>query len=58
MAAALIHFAVIEQHLTEHWLYGTFFTVVGLAQLSWAVAIPTVPTRLLVWGGVLGTLLL
>jgi len=30
VAAALIHFAVIEQHLTEYWLYGAFFVAVGL----------------------------
>ena len=55
MAAALIHCAVIEQHWTEYWLYGAFFIVVGLAQLGWALAIPAVPARWLLWGGVLGT---
>jgi hypothetical protein len=57
MAAALIHFAVIEQHWAEYWLYGVFFVVVGLAQLAWAVAIPSTPTRLLLWAGVVGNAL-
>ena len=57
IAAALIHFAVIEQHWAEYWLYGAFFVVVGLAQLAWAVAIPSTPTRLLLWAGVAGNAL-
>src|SRR5918996_3366415 len=40
MAVALIHFAVIEQHLSEYWLYGWFFIAVGLAQLGWALLVP------------------
>jgi hypothetical protein len=54
MATALIHFAVIEQHWAEYWLYGAFFVAVGLAQLAWAIVIPVWSTRLLLWGGVLG----
>jgi hypothetical protein len=54
MAAALIHFAVIEQHWTEYWLYGAFFIVTGLAQLAWAVIIPAAPTRLLLWAAATG----
>jgi len=57
MAAALIHLAVIEQHWAQYWLYGAFFIAVGLAQLAWAVAIPPAPTRLLLWGGVVGNAL-
>jgi hypothetical protein len=57
MAAALIHFAVIEQHWTEYWLYGTFFIAVGLAQLAWALIIPAAPTRLLLWAGAAGNAL-
>ena len=57
MAAALIHFAVIEQHWAEYWLYGAFFIAVGMAQLAWAVAIPATPARLLLWGGVVGNAL-
>ena len=57
MAAALIHFSVIEQHWTEYWLYGAFFIAVGLAQLGWALAIPAAPVRWLLYGGVLGNAL-
>ena len=43
--AALIHFAVIEQHFTEYWLYGAFFAAVGLFELVWAVLIMAGPSR-------------
>src|SRR5262249_26654644 len=51
MAAALIHFAVIEQHWAEYWLYGAFFIAVGLAQLAWAVGLPPAPGPPVLWGG-------
>jgi len=57
MAAALIHFAVIEQHWAEYWLYGAFFIAVGLAQLAWALIIPSAPARLLLWAGAAGNAL-
>jgi hypothetical protein len=57
MAAALIHFAVIEQHWAVYWLYGAFFIVVGLAQLGRALAITAAPRRWLLWGGVAGNAL-
>jgi hypothetical protein len=57
MAAALTHFAVIEQHWAEYWLYGAFFIVAGLAQLAWAVILPAAPTRLLLWTGAAGNAL-
>jgi hypothetical protein len=47
--AAAIHFAVIEQHITEYWLYGAFFVIVALAQLASAVLVvrrPSVPLYL------------
>jgi hypothetical protein len=47
VAAALIHFAVIEQHFTEYWLYGAFFVAVGLFELAWALLVMTAPSRLL-----------
>ena len=47
MASALIHFAVVEQHFTEYWLYGTFFIAVGLFQAVTAVLLFTRPSRLL-----------
>jgi len=47
VAAALIHFAVIEQHFAEYWLYGAFFVAVGLFELVWAILVMAAPSRLL-----------
>jgi hypothetical protein len=44
IGAAVIHFAVIAQHLNEWWLTGTFFVVVALFQLAWAVAVLARPS--------------
>ena len=52
VGAALVHFAVIEQHFTEYWLYGGFFVAVGLFELIWALLIMAVPSRLLYWASV------
>jgi hypothetical protein len=57
MAVALIHFAVIEQHWAEYWLYRAFFIAAGLAQLAWALIIPAAPARPLLWAGVAGNAL-
>jgi hypothetical protein len=38
LGAGLVHLAVVQEHLDEYWLYGTFFAVLGTAQLLWAVA--------------------
>lgn len=35
--AALIHYAVVPEHLSEWWVYGVFFSAVGMFQLIWAV---------------------
>jgi hypothetical protein len=35
LGAALIHFAVVQEHLEEWWLYGVFFAVLGTVQLLW-----------------------
>ncbi len=53
VAAALVHFAVIEQHFTEYWLYGTFFVAVGLFELVWAFLVVAAPSRLLYWASVI-----
>jgi hypothetical protein len=45
IGAAVIHFAVIAQHLDEWWLTGTFFIVVALFQIAWAVAVLARPSR-------------
>jgi hypothetical protein len=55
--AATIHFAVVDQHLEEYWLFGVFFVAVALAQLAWMMAIVSRPTRPLYVVGVLGNAL-
>jgi hypothetical protein len=57
VAAALVHFAVIEQHFTEYWLYGTFFVGVGLFELIWALVVLAAPTRLLYWASIVVNML-
>src|SRR5919204_5694896 len=54
MAAALIHFAVIQQHLADYWAYGWFFVVVATGQLAWALAAVLRPTRPLLVAGAVG----
>jgi hypothetical protein len=56
--AAAIHFAVIDQHVVEYWLFGVFFVVVALAQLGWAVAVVSNPTRTVYVVGALGNALI
>ncbi|HEY3214040.1 MAG TPA: hypothetical protein VGL16_12635 [Actinomycetota bacterium] len=57
MAAALIHFAVIKQHLDEYQLYGLFFVAVAIAQLAWAVLAVTRPSKPLLVAGAVGNAL-
>jgi hypothetical protein len=54
VAAALVHFAVIKQHLDEYWLYGAFFVVLGLGQLAWALLAVAAPSRALYSLGAVG----
>ena len=49
VAAATLHFAVIEQHFAEYWLYGAFFIAVGLFELVWALLAVSAPSRPLYW---------
>ena len=56
--AATIHFAVIDQHFGEYWLFGVFFVAVALAQLGWVVAVVSRPTRTLYVVGALGNALI
>jgi len=35
--AGLVHVAVVQEHLAEAWYHGTFFAVIGLAQVGWAL---------------------
>ncbi|QKW37425.1 hypothetical protein HUT06_28285 [Actinomadura sp. NAK00032] len=39
--AALIHYAVVPEHLDEWWAYGVFFSAIGMFQLIWAVLVLT-----------------
>jgi len=55
--AATIHFAVIDQHFAEGWLFGVFFVVVALAQLGWMLAVVGSPTRPVYLMGALGNAL-
>lgn len=52
--AAAIHFVVISEHFEEWWIFGLFFAVTAMAQLTWAVLIVTRCSRLLTWSGVVG----
>jgi hypothetical protein len=57
IGAAVIHFAVIPQHMNEWWLTGTFFVVVALFQLAWALAVLARPSPpLYVTGAVVNAL--
>jgi hypothetical protein len=53
-AAAIIHGAVIGQHLREFWLFGAFFAVAALAQLAWALLAIARPARRLWLAGAVG----
>ena len=37
LGAGLIHLAVVSEHVSEWWLYGLFFIVLGVLQVAWAV---------------------
>jgi hypothetical protein len=52
--AAAVHFAVIGPHFEEWWLEGTFFILLGLLQLAWAVLIVWRPSRILVLAAAVG----
>jgi hypothetical protein len=56
--AATIHFAVIDQHFAEYWLFGVFFAAVALAQLGWVVAVVSNPARTVYVVGALGNALI
>ena len=56
--AATIHFAVIDQHFAEYWVFGAFFVAVALAQLGWVVAVVSNPTRTVYVVGALGNALI
>jgi hypothetical protein len=57
-SAATIHFAVIDQHFAEFFLFGVFFVVVALAQLGWVVAVVCNSKRRVYVIGALGNALI
>jgi hypothetical protein len=52
--AGLIHAGVISLHLRESWLYGAFFILAAIAQVSWALVLLRAPSRRLLLYGVVG----
>src|SRR5262249_2654240 len=57
VGAAVIHFAVIDQHFNEFKLYGWFFIVVAVGELVWAGLAVATPSRLLFVAGAVGNAL-
>lgn len=49
--AAVVHFAVVAEHLDEWWLTGLFFIVVALFQLVWALLVLVRPSSLVYLSG-------
>jgi hypothetical protein len=54
LLAGVIHILVISEHFDESALYGTFFTVLGVVQVAYAVAVLVRPARALLALGALG----
>lgn len=52
--AALIHFAVLWEHLEEYWPKGAFFAILASLQLAWAGLVLSRPSRPLILAGVVG----
>jgi len=57
MAAAAIHFAVMGEHFAEYAAFGVFFSVVAWLQASWAVGVIVLPTKRLLFAGLVGNAL-
>jgi len=51
--AAGIHFAVIQSHFEEYWLFGVFFAVVAWLQAVWAILVVARPSRTILLSGAL-----
>lgn len=51
LGAAAIHFAVLEEHLAEFWLFGFLFLCLGWFQALWPVAYLIRPSTLIAWAG-------
>lgn len=54
MVASLVHFAVIDQHLEEYWLYGSFFVVVAVSQIGWSILVAARPSVAILLLGAIG----
>jgi hypothetical protein len=52
LAAAGIHFAVIQEHLVEYPLFGYLFLGLAWVQVLWPLAFLARPSRLLGWIGI------
>lgn len=57
MAAAAIHFAVMEEHFAEYMAFGVFFSVVAWLQAIWAVGVIVLPSRRFLLAGLVGNTL-
>ncbi|MGH2527767.1 MAG: hypothetical protein ACRDH0_00225, partial [Actinomycetota bacterium] len=51
--AAGIHFAVVQSHFEEYWLFGVFFAVVAWLQAAWAILVVARPSRAVLLAGAL-----
>lgn len=57
MAAAAIHFAVMGEHFAEYVAFGVFFSVVAWLQAIWAVGVTVLPSKRLLFVGLVGNAL-
>lgn len=51
VVAALIHYAVVPEHLSEWWAFAIFFSAIGMFQLIWAVLVHTGEERAVLLSG-------
>jgi hypothetical protein len=56
LGAAIIHFAVVPEHLLRYLPYGVFFLVIGFTQLGLVAVLLVRPSPLVLLGGAAGTL--
>jgi len=51
--AGIIHYLVLPEHLAGWWVYGAFFTLLGMFELVWAALVYTGQDRLVLLIGLL-----
>jgi hypothetical protein len=56
--AAIIHFAVLGEHIREYWAFGAFFATAGVCQMLWALLVVRWPGPPLLLAGALGNTLI